>query len=389
MRDLLWPLILLFVVAVVLRSELFFYLIYAVAGLHIAARLWMARGVQQLTWRRNAPAAAFPGERLMVTIELRNQGLLPLPWLALHESLPPALHSPPMIREVLSLGAGERRVLSYTLLSRRRGYYRLGPLSLQTGDVLGLGERLLAGLAPDALTIYPPVLALDQLGLPATLPFGTLPASRRLFSDPARPAGVRPYQPADGVRRIDWKATAHAGAPQVRRYQPAIALETLVALAFSRDEYGNRYAYDTMEHALTAAASIAAHLASHRQPVGLCTTGLDPAAEGGVAPILPVATGRAHLMAVLGVLGRLELSERGELPAVTRRAAGHLGWGSTVVVITGQRGDALLAELLPLKRAGLNLALVIADAAPEELGLPRRHGIAAYSISREGRPAPG
>src|SRR5690606_27463961 len=157
-------------------------------------------------------------------------------------------------------GSGERRTLSYTIVSRRRGYYRLGPLTLRTGDVLGFGERVLAGDAPDALTIYPRVVPLAELGLPATLPFGTLPASRRLFSDPARPAGVRPYQPSDGVRRVDWKASARTGELQVRRYQPAIALETLVALAFSRAEYGSRYAYDTMERALTAAASVAAHL---------------------------------------------------------------------------------------------------------------------------------
>lgn len=387
MRDIRLPLILLFVLAVVLRSELFFYLIYVIAGLHIVARLWMRQTARQLTWRRDAPAAAFPGERLTVTIELHNRGLLPLPWLALHESLPPAL-STAMVREVLSLGAGERRALSYTVMSRRRGYYRLGPLTLETGDVLGLGERALSGLQPDGLTIYPPVVTLDELGLPASLPFGTLPASRRLFSDPARPAGVRPYQPADGVRRIDWKSTARTGAPQVRRYQPAIALETLVALAFSREEFGSRYAYDTMERALTAAASVAAHLAARRQPVGLVTTGADPAA-GGPASLVPVASGRAHLMELLGVLGRLEVAERGDLPALVRRASAHLGWGSTVVVITGQRGDELLAALLPLRRAGLNVALVIAEALPEDLGLPARHGIAAYSLDRDGRPRAG
>jgi uncharacterized protein (DUF58 family) len=388
MRDFRWPLVLLFVLAVVLRSELFFYLIYVLVGLHLAVRLWLRQTSRQLSWRRNAPAAAFPGEPLTVTIELKNGGLLPLPWLALHESLPPALHSPPMIREVLSLGAGERRALSYTLVSRRRGYYRIGPLSLETGDVLGLGERALSGQQPDGLTIYPPVLPLEELGLPASLPFGTLPASRRLFSDPARPAGVRPYQPADGVRRIDWKASAHAGTPQVRRYQPAIALETLVALAFSRQEYGNRYAYDTMERALTAAASVAAHLAGRRQPVGLVATGIDPLA-GGVAPLVPMGNGRAHLMELLGVLGRLELAEEGDLPARVGRAAAHLGWGSTVVVITGQRGDELLAALLPLKRAGLNLALIIAEPLPEDLGLPKRHGIAAYGLWRDGRPTRG
>ena len=77
---------------------------------------------------------------------------------------------------------------------------------------------------------------------------------------PSRPATRTAA--ADGVRRIDWKATARAGEPQVRRYQPAIAVDMLVALAFSRAEYGGAYAYDTMECALTAAASIAAHCAS-------------------------------------------------------------------------------------------------------------------------------
>ena len=60
----------------------------------------------------------------------------------------------------------------------------------------------------------------------------------------------------------------------MRRYQPAIALETLIALAFSRQEYGGRFPYDVMERALIAAASIAAHLTERRQPIGLCTTGL-------------------------------------------------------------------------------------------------------------------
>ncbi len=265
---------------------------------------------------------------------------------------------------------------------------RLGPISLRTGDVLGLGESTLVGKQPDALTIYPSVLPLAELGLPASLPYGTLPATQRLFSDPARPNGVRPYQPADGVRRIDWKTTAHAGTPQVRRYQPAIALETLVALAFSRQEYGDRYAYDIMERALVAAASIAAHLVAQRQPVGLCTTGHDPAAGGPAAP-LPVAPGRAHLIEVLGALGRLEPAASGALAPLIWQAGGRLGWGSTVVVITGQRGSELIEALLPLKRRGLNIALVITEPTADELGLPRKHGIATYGLWRDGRPSPG
>jgi uncharacterized protein (DUF58 family) len=388
MNDLFWLTILLFVVAAALRSDLFFYMLYVVVGLQALARLWLRQSARRLSWRRQAPPAAFLGEQITVALELTNGSLLPVPWVVVSESLPPSMRSPPLLREVLSLGAGERRVLTYTLVGQRRGYYKIGPLSLQTGDILGLGERILSGAASEGLTIYPPILSLGQLGLPASLPYGTLATTARLFSDPARPSGVRPYQAADGVRRIDWKTTAHAGTPQVRRYQPAISIETLIALAFSRTEYTGRFSYDMMERALVAAASIAADLAARRQPIGLCTTGDDPQTGAPAAP-LAVAEGRAQLIQVLGMLGRLETAAQGALPELIWQAGAHLGWGSTVIVITGQRGVELLAALLPLKRRGLNLALIITEPSIADLGLPRQHGITTFGLWREGRPSVG
>jgi uncharacterized protein (DUF58 family) len=386
MNDLFWLILILFVVAAALRSELFFYLLYIVVGLQVLVRFWLRRGARQISWRRRAPVAAFPGEHTTVEVELANDGLLPLPWLTLTESVAPALRNPPTIREVFSLGANERHVLAYTIVGQRRGYYRLGPLTLTTGDVLGLDERILSKPEHAAVTIYPTTLPLPDLGLPAALPYGTLATPQRLFSDPARPAGVRAYQAADGVRRIDWKTTAHAGAPQVRRYQPAIALETLIALAFSREEFGGRFAYDAMERALTAAASIATQLNQQRQPIGLCTTGVD-AATNQPAGAVPVGPGRANLIAMMGILGRLELAQTGDLPEVTNRAAAGLGWGSTVVMITGQRGPELISRLLPLQRRGLSIALIITEPTPADLGLPRRYGITTYGLWRDGRPS--
>lgn len=385
MNDLFWLTIVLFFVAAALRSEVFFYLLYVIVGLQVLLRFWVRRGTRSLTWRRTAPPAAFPGDVLNVELELANNSLLPIPWLSVYESIPPALRTPPMVREVLSLGAGERRVISYSVTARQRGFYRIGPLALRTGDVLGLGEHSLAGAEPTSLTIYPTILSLGELGLPASLPFGTLASPQRLFSDPSRPAGVRPYQATDGVRRIDWKSTAHTGTPLVRRYQHAIALETLIALAFSREEYGRRYAYDLMERALTAAASIAVHLVERGQAVGFCTTGIDPASGRPAAPV-SVASGRGHLIEIMGVLGRLEPAGEGKLPPLLQHASTHLGWGSTLILITGERGIELLASLLPLRQRGLNIALIITNPTPDELSLPRQHGITTYGLWKEGRP---
>jgi uncharacterized protein (DUF58 family) len=388
MRDLFWLSLLLFIVAVVLRSDLFFYLLYVVIGLQVIAWLWLRRNTKGLHWERQSPVAAFPGEAIPVEIRLRNEGVLPMPWLSITENIPATMHTPPQIREVVSLGAGKSHVMRYTLVGRRRGLYQIGPLSIQTGDVLGLNEQTLNSNDQNTITIYPTILSLAELGLPASLPYGTLATNTRLFSDPARPIGVRPYQSSDGVRRIDWKTTAHAGEPQVRRYQPAISLETLIALAFSNEEYDTRYKFDVMERALVAAASIAAHLSERRQPIGLCTTGIDPL-HNDVAKPLPIGTGRAHLIEVLATLGRLDYASKGSLPELLNQAGMRLSWGSTVVIITGQRGRALVEQLLPLKRRGLNIALIITEPTSADLGLPRQHGFATFGLWRDGRPSVG
>jgi uncharacterized protein (DUF58 family) len=376
--------ILLLIVAILLRSELFFVLLYIIVGIQVLTRLWLRYEIQSLAWKRSAPSVAFPGERLQVQIELQNRGLLPIPWVSFHESLPTALRTPPMVREVLSLSPGETRTFTYEIASRRRGYFQLGPLHLHTGDVLGLGERPLVSEERSELTIYPPILPLAELGLPASLPYGTLASHQRLFEDPARPAGVRQYQAADGVRRIDWKASAHLGEPMVRRQQPAIALETMVALAFSQEEYHQRFAYDSMERAITAAASILGHLSQQRQAFGLCSTGIDPAAAA-TAPTIPIGTSKAHLMVALGVLGRLEPNPHGSILDILRTTTAGLGWGSSLVIISGQPVEQLLPDAIALRKRGLNITFVLTEHIPAELTLARKHGVVAYALARDGR----
>lgn len=377
--------LLLLIVAAILRSEIFFYLLYVLLGLLLLAWLWVSAATRSIRWARNVPPAGFPGEPIEVTLAVRNEGLLPIPWLAMHESVPPALGAATTVRRVVALGAREERRLAYTVQGQRRGLYRIGPLSLRTGDALGLFERPLAGQAADSLVIYPEVRPLHELGLPAALPFGARPHPGSLFADPARPIGVRDYAPGDTVRQIDWKHSARAGALQVRRHEPAIARETLLALAFSLAEYPGRYTYDTLERAVVAAASIAADLARRGQPVGLCSSGHDPLADAPAATISP-APGRPQLITLLRLLGRLEAPPHGDIAGVLERAAAHLGWGSTVVLIAFAGGDALLERLLPLRKRGLHVALVLVEGSAADLALAHRHHIPAYLVDRAGLP---
>ena len=385
MTDLRVIALIMLVVAVVLRSEIFFYLLYMLVGLQAVAWLWVRQVSRALRWAREVPAAAFPGEPITIRILISNRSLLPVPWLTLYESVPPALLTPPSVRRVVALGAREQRVVSYTVQGAHRGLYRLGPLRLHTGDVLGLREQPLSGACEDSLVILPRVLPLAELGLPAALPFGERPAPRSLFSDPARPIGVRVYQAGDPMRQIDWKSSARVGALQVRRQQPAIARETMVALAFSQAEYPSRYSYDALERAIVAAASVVADLIGRRLPTGLCTSGFDPLAAAPAAAIAP-GDDRAHLIALLRLLGRLDAPAQGDISAALRRASASLSWGSTVVLICLRAGPELIERLLPLRRRGLLVALVLIEGMPDEIALARRHGIQPYIVTRAGAP---
>ncbi len=384
MADLRVITLLLLAVAAALRSEIFFYLLYMLVGFQVVAWVWVRQVSRSLRWAREVPTTAFPGEPIDIQIAISNRSLLPMPWLSIYESVPPALltHA---VRRVVSLGAGERRVVSYTVLGQRRGLYRLGPLRLQTGDVLGLRERPLASERTDSLVILPQVLPLADLGLPAALPFGVRPAARSLFSDPARPVGVRGYQAGDAMRQIDWKSSARLGALQVRRQQPAIARETLVALAMSQAEYPSRYSYDDQERAVVVAASLVADLIGRGQPAGLCTSGRDPL-TGGTALVIAPGDGRAHMIAMLRLLGRLEAPPEGDVAAALSRASAGLSWGSTVVLICLRAGPDMVERLLPLRRRGLLVALILIDGEPDDLALARRHGLRPYTVTRAGAP---
>jgi uncharacterized protein (DUF58 family) len=198
---------------------------------------------------------------------------------------------------------------------------------------------------------------------------------------------VRAYAPGDSVRQIDWKSSARAGDLQVRRHEPAIARETLIALAFSLPEYPGRYTYDSLERAVVAAASIAADLIGRGQAVGICTSGHDPLSGAAAAPI-PPDSGRHQLVAILRLLGRLEARPEGQLLAALEPAAASLGWGSTVVVVSYGANAALVERLLPLRRRGLSVALVLIEGAASEIALARRHGLRAYLVDRAGAPEP-
>lgn len=368
MRGILPFFAVLLAVAFFTRVDAFFHLLYALCGIYILGRLWARRALNSVGLERAHDGRAFLGHEVEIKVLIRNRSWLPVLWMRLHDTVPAELGPGVVFRRVISLMPRESLQLRYAVTGRRRGYYRLGPLIGQGGDLLGSATYQTEQAADGNLIIYPKILALHDLGFPSQSPFGTLPSRDRIFEDPTRVRGVRDYQPGDSLRRVDWKTSARLGALQVRRLEPAISLETAIFLNLDSVDYPQKTRTGATELGIVVAASVAVHVVEKRQAVALITNGRDPlGADGGegsapVAPSLPLRKGRDHVMHVLDLLARIELApEDRVLPflELLNRKSLLLPWGSTVLVVTSHEVEGLIDTLLTLRRRGLVVILVL------------------------------
>ncbi|NLF02218.1 MAG: hypothetical protein GX601_14700, partial [Anaerolineales bacterium] len=190
-------LIILFVIAALLRVDFFFVIVYLFFAVYVLSRTWVQQASSRLHVQRTYVNRAFPGDTVHVKISVHNGSWLPLPWLEVHESLPVHLATPPYRHEVLSLRPHQDAQISYTLRCQRRGYYLIGPITMETGDLLGLLKPRQMETTAEHLIVYPHVVPLERLGLPTRAPLVSLLARSALFEDPARTMGVRDYVRGD------------------------------------------------------------------------------------------------------------------------------------------------------------------------------------------------
>lgn len=390
MGDVSLLIIVLLLVAAFLRVDFIFYIVYVVAGVYLWSRWHAPRAFRHIKFKRSFTDHAFLGEQVTVKLTLTNRSRLPLPWLQAAESVPPQLGAGRAPSYALSLRGRQTESFHYQIRPTRRGYYRLGPLHLRSGDLFGWSEQ--SGVSDASyLTVYPRIIALSRLGLPSRLPFGTIASTQRLFEDPARPAGVRNYRSGDSLRQINWKVSAHTNNLVVRTLQPAISLDTAIVLNLARDDYERRTRYSVPEWAIEVAASLAAHLVERQQAVGLMTNGRDPLPQAWQQAAMPSAMpstfdevsgrlvlsdeaessaqstghaipprgGRAHLMSILELLARVELAAAAPFPGWIPRACLHLSWGVTVPVVTPRADEQTCQALHHLARGGLNPVLIL------------------------------
>jgi uncharacterized protein (DUF58 family) len=303
----------------------------------------------------------FPDDQVELKLRLANQKILPLPWAEISEEIPAVFLNKEIAAESDHAGfvtiTRSSPLLWYSAISwkcclscRRRGYYKLGPLAISSGDIFGFYPRTLIEPDKDHLIVYPRLFNIDHLSLPASYPLGEALAERRLFEDPSRAVGVRDYSPGDSLRRIHWKASARQQHLQVKVFESTTTLRVAIFLVVDSFQVPGMNLEDELETAISTAASVSNYLIDKKSQVGLWTN--SRLADNGLPARIAVGSGVERLVQILEALAKVTPASFQSFPEFFQSEREHLPSGSTLIFILSTVSPDLKTMLIEAKNSG-------------------------------------
>ncbi len=268
--------------ALTLQAGLVAFAGYVLLGVFLLSRYLAKSWIADLEAKRFV--AKHPreiGETADVRVVVRNTGKIRIAWLLAEDMIPEsaALQRRLSLKgarlKVLAIRVGGEDEIKYKLTFHIRGYYQIGPLFVETGDVFGLHRRHRVLTEPEFILVYPKVLPITKFDFSSTRPIGEIRLANRLFEDPTRTAGVRPYQLGDPLQRIHWRATARTGQLHSRVYEPTSLAGATILIDFHQSGYFKNGEPIRSELAITAAMSIANAVTILNQQIGVASNGRD------------------------------------------------------------------------------------------------------------------
>jgi uncharacterized protein (DUF58 family) len=252
---------------------------------------------------------------------------------------------------------GERHIeVRDTLLFSRRGFYKLGPLTVHAYDPIGLVylPHVLPG--EHEVIVYP---------RPLPIPEQILGGAGGRQTTEVRPIGhagesadfhsIRPYVQGDDLRRVHWKATAHTGRLAVKEFEYRHSGSVQVILDLQSGIYHGTGDFATLESAITLTASLLNHVLQMGNQAGFVST-------GSTVSILAPESGQKQLHRMLEILALAK--DDGTVPLTKALSSGEipLSRRCTTIVVTASTDKAMIGPLLALRGRAAQVLLVLLDA---------------------------
>ena len=207
------------------------------------------------------------------TVEFDLDSPSGVPWLELALTAPPGLRpvGGRTRRDAIAVARGRSRHLEVRLDSRRWGNYRLGPLTAVARDATGFFAYETSASEQLTLRVFPREETLVRAIRPAETQLYSGDEVSKRKAEGIEFASVRPFEPGDQVRRINWPVSTRLQKLHINELHPERNADVIVFLdSFSEVAGGED---STLLMAVRAAATIVRHYLRRRDRVGLVAFG--------------------------------------------------------------------------------------------------------------------
>ena len=180
--------------------------------------------LRKLSYERHfSQKSAFEGQKVELIEGMRNEKLLPVPWLRAESRIPRelAFEKEQMDAHEVSGGLYHKSIFFLPPMSRitrhheislrKRGVYDAGSVALTAGDLFSLARSERQEELDCGIVVYPRILSEDELPDPANRWLGEAVVKRWIMPDPFLVNGIRDYRAGDTLRDVHWRASARTG----------------------------------------------------------------------------------------------------------------------------------------------------------------------------------
>lgn len=259
-------------------------------------------------------------------------------------------------RDFFSIMPYEKVKKTFSILGGKRGFYTIEQIDLHSGDLFGLNKIIVSYQQRTSLYVYPKLIVPQELNVNFRSLSGEILTRRNILEDPFQLRGIREYNPYDGLKTINWNATAKTGELKVNQFDFTSSQEVIIFLNVER--YNDWDPENLIEEGISLAASIISQYLMMGMKVGLRSNGCDLIT--GEKINLPSVCGTNQNLYFYQSLARLDATKIStSLSSILEEEQMKQNKTPLWVVISHYYGNDLKDQVAILRKQGFDLKWIL------------------------------
>jgi len=353
-----------------------------VAFVVIQALLFKINNLKKLAYIRFfSRRYAFEGESVELIESIRNEKMLPVPWLRAESRIPRqlAFEKEQLDAHEVSGGLYHKSIFylsPYLRITRhhevtlkRRGVYEAGSVAITAGDLFAIirSEKQLE--LDCGITVYPRILSPEELPDPAHKWLGDAVVKRWIMPDPFLVNGIRDYRAGDSMKNVHWKASARTGDLRVKVHDFTSDPKAFVILNIQTSDAQwadvGEYDEEQVEQAIRIAATLCMRALDSGMAAGFASNAcLNGMAGSGECILIPSASGSEQGDRLLNTMAHMILHRELSFPTFLESLS-HLT-GEDILILSFYDSDEIRENMNALQMNGNTVNLLLLERRARE-----------------------